>query len=220
MALHRVAAVVLPLCWGPLYASDPPTELLDPIIVTAARTARTADETLASVTVITREEIDRRRATSVQEVLRGVPGLGVANNGGLGKATFVFLRGTESDHVLVLVDGIRIRLGHLGHDRVRGYPDRSNRTHRGGARPAIQPLWVGGHRWRDPDLHPQGRRPAQAIVQRGRREPCDLQALRGLNGGRRSRLVQSQCEPARHGGIQRVQQHDRATRRMLHLRAR
>lgn len=113
MVLHRVAAVVLPLCCCPLYASDQATEL-DQIIVTATRTARTADETLASVTVITREEIDRRQATSVQEVLRGVPGLGVANSGGLGKATSVFLRGTNSDHVLVLVDGIRIGSATLG----------------------------------------------------------------------------------------------------------
>jgi vitamin B12 transporter len=85
MVLHRVAAVVLPLCC-PLYASDQATEL-DQIIVTATRTARTADETLASVTVITREEIERHQATSVQEVLRGVPGLGISNSGGLGKTT-------------------------------------------------------------------------------------------------------------------------------------
>jgi len=88
-------------------AAEEPVEL-DPIIVTATRTAQTADETLASVTVITREEIDRRRATSLQEVLRGVPGLGIANSGGLGKNTSVFLRGTNSDHVLVLIDGIRV----------------------------------------------------------------------------------------------------------------
>ncbi|MBA3494232.1 MAG: TonB-dependent receptor plug domain-containing protein, partial [Gammaproteobacteria bacterium] len=93
-------AVLLPLCCYSLYAADEPIEL-SPIIVTATRTAQTADETLASVTVITREEIDRRRATSVQEVLRGVPGLGIANNGGLGKTSSVFLRGSESDHVLV-----------------------------------------------------------------------------------------------------------------------
>jgi vitamin B12 transporter len=113
MVLHRVATVVLPLCCCPLYASDQATEL-DQIIVTATRTARTADETLASVTVITREEIERRQATSVQEVLRGVPGLGISNSGGLGKTTSVFLRGTNSDHVLVLIDGIRIGSVTLG----------------------------------------------------------------------------------------------------------
>ncbi|MDQ3564477.1 MAG: TonB-dependent vitamin B12 receptor [Pseudomonadota bacterium] len=107
MLFRRLSAVMLPLCCYSLYAAEEPTEL-DQIIVTATRTAETADETLASVTVITREEIERRQATSVQEALRGVPGLGIANSGGLGKETTVRLRGTESDHVLVLVDGIRI----------------------------------------------------------------------------------------------------------------
>lgn len=107
MLLRRMPAVLLPLCCCPLYAAEEPTEL-EQIVVTATRTAQTADETLASVTVITREEIERRQVQSVQEVLRGVPGLHVTNSGGLGKFTSVFLRGTNSDHVLVLIDGIRV----------------------------------------------------------------------------------------------------------------
>jgi vitamin B12 transporter len=121
LPLSRMPAVLAPvaaLCFYPLFcvpasAAEEPIEL-EPLIVTATRTAQTADETLASVTVITREEIDRRRATSVQEVLRGVPGLGVTNSGGLGKATSVFLRGTESDQVLVLIDGLRTGSATLG----------------------------------------------------------------------------------------------------------
>ncbi len=106
MLFRRMPAVLLPICCYSLYAAEEPTEL-DQIIVTATRTAQTADETLAPVTVITREEIDRRQVNSVQEVLRGVPGLQITNNGGLGKFTGVFLRGTESDQVLVLIDGVR-----------------------------------------------------------------------------------------------------------------
>ncbi len=87
---------------------------LDPIIVTATRTAKTADETLSSVTVITRKEIERQQSQSVQDLLRGVPGVGIANNGGPGKATSVFLRGTESDHVLVLIDGVKVGSATLG----------------------------------------------------------------------------------------------------------
>jgi vitamin B12 transporter len=89
---------------------------LDPIIVTvtATRTAQTADETLSSVTIITRREIERRQAQSVQDLLRGVPGVSIANNGGPGKATSVFLRGTESDHVLVLIDGVKVGSATLG----------------------------------------------------------------------------------------------------------
>jgi vitamin B12 transporter len=110
MRFHRIPAALLPLAplsCCPLFAAEEPAEL-EPIIVTATRTAQTADEALASVTVITREEIERRQVQSVQDVLRGVPGLQITNSGGLGKDTSVFLRGTESDHVLVLIDGIRV----------------------------------------------------------------------------------------------------------------
>ncbi len=100
-----------------VFASDNPSDrgdrpvenaVLPDVIVTATRTARTADETLAPVTVITREDVERLQLRSVQDALRNVSGLSIANNGGPGKTTSVFLRGTESDHVLVLIDGIKI----------------------------------------------------------------------------------------------------------------
>ena len=87
---------------------------LETMIVTATRTAQTADQTLASVTVITRDDIERQQAQSIQDILRGVSGVSSANNGGPGKATSVFLRGTESDHVLVLIDGVKVGSATLG----------------------------------------------------------------------------------------------------------
>lgn len=83
-------------------------EPLETLMVTATRTAQTADDTLASVSVVTRDDIERQQAQSVQDSLRGLPGINITNNGGAGKATSVFLRGTESDHVLVLIDGIKV----------------------------------------------------------------------------------------------------------------
>ena len=77
------------------------------VIVTATRTAKTVDETLSSVTVISREDIERRQVRSVEDLLRGTQGISIANSGGAGKNTSVFIRGTNSDHVLVLIDGIR-----------------------------------------------------------------------------------------------------------------
>src|SRR5690606_35418494 len=50
----------------------------------------------------------RSQATSLVDLLRGRAGINLANQGGPGKLSSVFLRGTESDHVLVLVDGARI----------------------------------------------------------------------------------------------------------------
>ncbi|SDW28750.1 TonB-dependent vitamin B12 receptor [Lysobacter enzymogenes] len=81
---------------------------LDQVVVTASRTAQTQDATLAAVTVIDRAEIERLQPASLPDLLRGTPGASLANNGGPGKSTSLFLRGTESDHVLVLVDGIKL----------------------------------------------------------------------------------------------------------------
>lgn len=81
---------------------------LDQVVVTATRTARTQDETLAAVTVIDRAQIERLQPASLPDLLRGTPGASFSNNGGPGKSTSLFLRGTESDHVLVLVDGLKI----------------------------------------------------------------------------------------------------------------
>jgi vitamin B12 transporter len=78
------------------------------VIVTATRTAETADATLAAVTVITREDIERLQPLSVADLILGSAGVAVANNGGLGKLTSVFLRGTNSDQVLVLIDGVKV----------------------------------------------------------------------------------------------------------------
>lgn len=113
MTHHRPApAVTLGLAlFSPFLsttASGQQLALLDDVVVTASRTAEPASTSLASTTVIEREDIEASQAKSVQELLRRVPGLGIANSGGPGKATSVFLRGTNSDHVLVLVDGIRV----------------------------------------------------------------------------------------------------------------
>lgn len=77
------------------------------LLVTATRTAQTADQALASVTVIDREEIERKQVQTVIELLKQTPGVVVTNNGGRGKQSSIFLRGTNSDHVLVLIDGIK-----------------------------------------------------------------------------------------------------------------
>ena len=99
-------------------AEDPPLT----INITASRAPQSNVDTLASVTVIDRASIERRQARSVPDALRGVPGLGISSNGGRGKATSMFLRGTESDHVLVLVDGIRIGSVTLGQSAFQDIP--------------------------------------------------------------------------------------------------
>lgn len=82
-------------------------EQQDAVIVTATRTAQTVDESLASVTVLTEADIQRSQATNLQELLQGYAGLQFTNNGGAGKTTSLFMRGTSSNHVLVMIDGIK-----------------------------------------------------------------------------------------------------------------
>lgn len=79
-----------------------------PIVVTATRVAQTADETLSSVTVITRADIERSQAGSLSELLQGIAGVNIVSQGGNGKLTSLYLRGTNPGHVSVLVDGIRM----------------------------------------------------------------------------------------------------------------
>lgn len=81
---------------------------LDSVVVTATRTATTVDASLAAVEVIDRSQIEASGALSLPDLLRGRAGIAIVNQGGMGKLSTLFLRGTESDHTLFLVDGIRV----------------------------------------------------------------------------------------------------------------
>ena len=89
-------------------AAQDPAKDLDNVVVTATRTAITVDDALAAVEVIDRGDIERSAARSLPELLRGRAGITLVNQGGPGKLSSLFLRGGESDHGLVLVDGIRV----------------------------------------------------------------------------------------------------------------
>ena len=84
------------------------------VVITATRTPELAEETLAAVTVIDSREIARRQALSLEELFQGEAGIQINNNGGLGKVSSVYIRGTEAEEVLVLVDGIRMGSVSLG----------------------------------------------------------------------------------------------------------
>lgn len=81
---------------------------LEEIIVTANRGEAALDEIGSSISVITREEIDRSKKPFVLDFLRTVPALDVVRSGGTGGPTSVFIRGAASEHTLVLLDGVRM----------------------------------------------------------------------------------------------------------------
>ncbi len=115
MSFHRTFAVLtlLLLCVSvPLNAAE--TAASETIIVTATRTEIPLSDAIVPVTVITREDIELSLATDLAELLRFQAGIDLGRSGGPGQATSIFMRGTESNHTLVLIDGIRINPGTLG----------------------------------------------------------------------------------------------------------
>lgn len=84
------------------------------VIVTATRTPTPIEEVLASVVVIDRDEIERSLAGDAGDLLRFHAGLDIARTGGPGQTTSLFIRGAESNHTLVMVDGVRINPGTIG----------------------------------------------------------------------------------------------------------
>ncbi|MGB3621117.1 MAG: TonB-dependent receptor plug domain-containing protein, partial [Ketobacter sp.] len=86
----------------------------DEIVVTASRSAQTVKETLASTSVINREQIERSQARNVYQILKTTPGVYVRRNGGRGNQTTVSLRGMPTGGTLILMDGIRLESGTSG----------------------------------------------------------------------------------------------------------
>ncbi|MCK5068994.1 MAG: TonB-dependent receptor, partial [Desulfocapsa sp.] len=82
---------------------------LDPIVVTATRTATPLSQIASSVTVITAEDIEAKQQTQVLDVLRSIPGVSVIQSGPLGGQTSVRMRGTDNKHTLILIDGVEFR---------------------------------------------------------------------------------------------------------------
>jgi len=103
-SLFAFSATALALWAQPGFAQDND----DTQVVTANRFAQPASSVLAPTTVVTRAEIDRWQAKSLTDVMRRLPGVDVAQNGGLGQSSSLFIRGTNSSHVLILIDGIRL----------------------------------------------------------------------------------------------------------------
>jgi vitamin B12 transporter len=80
-----------------------------PVVVTASKITEPLSQVAVSVTVITQEDIRRRQAQSVEELLRDVPGVDVLSSGGSpGTFTEVRVRGANTSQVAILVNGARV----------------------------------------------------------------------------------------------------------------
>lgn len=92
---------------GPAQAQPGPATL-DTITVIGSRTPQAADQVLGDVSIIDREAIERAGHSSLAGLLSSVAGIEAVDYGGPQTNTSLFLRGSNSNQTLVLVDGLRI----------------------------------------------------------------------------------------------------------------
>ncbi|MEY2855268.1 MAG: Outer rane cobalamin translocator, partial [Pseudomonadota bacterium] len=83
-------------------------EGVDEVIVVATRGPVEPEKVGNSVSVLTREFIQESQAVLTSDLLATLPGVGVTRNGGPGTASLLRIRGAESDHTLVLIDGVQV----------------------------------------------------------------------------------------------------------------
>ena len=105
--LAAILCAVTPLA----YAA---TDTLDEIVVTATRVAQPLTQSLSSTSVITQQDIQSSQAVDVPSLLKNLAGVEFYQSGGIGKQSSLFLRGTNSNQALVLLDGVRINSSTTG----------------------------------------------------------------------------------------------------------
>jgi vitamin B12 transporter len=102
-------AVLLAFTLGASAADAPDSpQSTESVIVSATRLPTPELEVASSVTVITADDIAVRQERSLPDILQDVPGLNIVRTGGPGGQTAIFMRGTNSNHTKVLVDGIDV----------------------------------------------------------------------------------------------------------------
>ncbi|EOD4813515.1 TonB-dependent receptor, partial [Serratia marcescens] len=80
----------------------------DNLVVTANRFPQPVSSVLASTSIVTKDDIDRWQSKNLLEVMRRLPGVDIAQTGGLGQSASLYVRGSEARHTLVLIDGVPI----------------------------------------------------------------------------------------------------------------
>ena len=95
---------MFPLC---LFAQEKEV-MLEKVVVTATRVETPIEEIASSMTVISSQQIERKQKATVSQVLKGIEGLDVVQTSGVGRETSIFIRGANSEHTLVMIDGVEV----------------------------------------------------------------------------------------------------------------
>ncbi|MEY3088419.1 MAG: hypothetical protein RLZZ250_751, partial [Pseudomonadota bacterium] len=81
---------------------------INPIVVSGNLREQKLSDVMTSVSVITRNDIDRLKPQDIGSLLQGQAGIEIASTGGLGMQTSIFIRGSNSSQALVLIDGLKV----------------------------------------------------------------------------------------------------------------
>jgi vitamin B12 transporter len=100
-----IAIVVPQTVWA---QTQPASATLERVVVTATRTPQVLSSVLADISVVDRDDIQRSGAFGVADLLARLPGIEFARNGGPGTTTSLFIRGSETRHTAVYIDGVRV----------------------------------------------------------------------------------------------------------------
>ena len=121
MPQFRILSLALLAALPTMAAAQQATDL-DQIVVTSTRTPIALEDAIAPTQVIDRAAIERSQASSLQDLLRGRAGINLTNAGGAGKQTSLFLRGTNSSHTLVMIDGVRVNSADFAAAALQDFP--------------------------------------------------------------------------------------------------
>ena len=113
-----LAAIAVTSFSLPAFADD--EENLETMTVTTNRMP--SENLLAPTTVITRADIERLQINDLPTLLSRQPGIDLTSKGGWGKDTNLYIRGTSSRHVLILVDGVKWQSATLGETNIQDFP--------------------------------------------------------------------------------------------------
>lgn len=105
-----VGAIAIAMGFSPVIFAEDTTNAtqLDPIVITASKSAEKASEVPARISVISKEEIEKNPISNLSNILQKDASIYIKQNGGLGQGTNLLIRGTNPNHVLLLKDGARL----------------------------------------------------------------------------------------------------------------
>jgi vitamin B12 transporter len=95
---------------------------VNPVVISATRIEQPLSEVLSSVSVITRQEIEKSQAASLADLIQGEAGVEFGRTGGPGSTTSFFLRGQNSTNLVILIDGVRSQVDSYGNLQITDIP--------------------------------------------------------------------------------------------------